>query len=199
MKIFSPLYWAPISYYKEGLSCEVFLMEQYHFYEKKTYQNRCEILSANGKVTLSVPVLKTTQNKTPFKDVKIAYHTDWPQQHLRAIMFAYRNSPFYEFYKDDILPLYEKRFTYLIDFNIALHRTFLAAIDEQCPMTLTEHFYQGTHYEDRRFAFHPRHKQETYLKPYTQVFAEKLSFEPDLSILDLLFNLGPETELYLKS
>ena len=196
--LFISQYLAPISYYKELLSCDEVGLEQYNHYERKTYQNRCEILSANGVIALSIPIEKSAKTKTPFNEVRIAYHTDWQKQHLRAIMSAYQNSPFYDYYIDDIRPLYEKNYTLLIDFNKALHQAILEAIEEERATSLTDVFYEGDASIDRRFDFHPKKRNEE-LKPYTQVFSDKIGFVSDLSILDLLFNLGPEVELYLKA
>ncbi len=196
--LLTSLYLAPIAYYKAFFNAEEVVMEQYNHYERKTYQNRCEILTANGKIALSVPVEKAVQIKIPFKEVRIAYHTDWRKQHLRALMSAYQNSPFYAYYIDDFLPLYEKQYDYLMDFNMALHQVILLAIDEKRPTTLTSRFYQDDDVDDLRFVFNPRKDTAYNLKPYTQVFFDKSDFMSNLSILDLLFNLGPETELYLK-
>ncbi len=196
--IFTSLYFAPIDYYKALLSCDEVLVEQYSNYERKTFQNRCEILSANGKIALSVPTEKTTNHKTPFKDIRIAYHTPWQKQHLKALESAYQNSPFYEYYIDDFLPFYEKEIAFLIDFNMGLHQKLLDVIDEVCPISLTDSFYQNDDVEDMRFSFSPKKNDEGVIKKYTQVFSEKMDFVPNLSIIDLLFNLGPETELYLK-
>lgn len=196
--LFTSLYLAPIAYYKSLLACEEVLIEQYNHYERKTYQNRCEILSANGIIALSVPVEKSAQAKTPFKDMRIANHTDWQKQHLRALMSAYQNSPFYEYYIDDFLPLYEKKYDCLIDFNMALHYTILSAIEEERIHLLTEEFYITHDVKDFRFSYTPKNRKQSESKPYTQVFSGKMDFESNLSILDLLFNLGPETELYLK-
>lgn len=196
--LFTSLHLAPIAYYKALLACDKVLIEQHNHYERKTYQNRCEILSANGVIALSVPVEKSAKAKTPFKDIRIANHTDWRKQHLKALMSAYQNSPFYAYYVDDFLPLYEKKFDYLIDFNMALHHHLLAAIEEERQITLTEEFYQCNNVQDLRFSFSPKDRKKVQFNPYTQVFSDKMNFEPNLSILDLLFNLGPETEMYLK-
>lgn len=196
--LFTSLYLAPIAYYKDLLSCDEVIIEQYNHYERKTYQNRCEILSANGVIALSVPVEKGAQAKIPSKDVRIANHTDWQKQHLRALMSAYQNSPFYEYYIDDFLPLYAEEYEYLMDFNMALHHTILEAIEEERSYVLTDEFYQKDDVKDFRFTFSPKKRKQVELAPYTQVFSDKIDFESNLSILDLLFNLGPETELYLK-
>lgn len=194
--IFSSLYLAPVSYYKALLRSNEVMIEQYNHYERKTYQNRCEILSANGVIALSVPVEKNA--KTPFKEVRIAYHTDWQKQHLRAFMSAYQNSPFYDYYIDDIRPVFEQNYECLIDFNMALQSVILEAIEEERTTSLTEAFYDGGELQDLRFAFTPRSCKGEVMPSYTQVFCDKFPFQSNLSILDLLFNLGPETEAYLK-
>ncbi|MDA3853736.1 MAG: WbqC family protein [Bacteroidales bacterium] len=196
--LFTSLYLAPIAYYKQLLSCDRVIIEQYNHYEKKTFQNRCEILSANGTIALSVPVEKNSQAKTPFKDIRIAYFTDWQKQHLRALMSAYQNSPFYEYYIDDLLPLYAKETKYLLDFNMGLQETILDIIEEPRPTSVTDSFYTNDDLIDHRFTYHPKQKLTATFKPYTQVFSDKTDFVPNLSILDLLFNLGPEVEMYLK-
>lgn len=197
-QIFTSAYLAPISYYRALLACEEPCLEQYNNYERKTYQNRCEILSANGTIALTVPVEKSKQAKTPFKDIRIAHHTPWQQQHVKAIMSAYRNSPFYEYYIDEIQPLYEKNFTFMLDFNNELQAVILDQWDLNVPLKLTLEYYQGLDMEDMRATFHPKTKVDDETKPYIQVFADKVDFVPDLSILDLLFNVGPEAELFLK-
>jgi len=197
--IFCSHYLAPIAYYKRLLFSDEVLIESCNFYEKKTYQNRCEILSANGKIALSVPVEKPSRAKVPFKDIRIAYHEDWQHQHLRALSSAYKNSPFFEYYIEDFLPFYEKKTSFLLDLNMGLHHTVLSAIEEQRPTVLTSNFYQQNDVQDLRFSFHPKKEYDGELKRYTQVFSDKMDFVPHLSIIDLLFNLGPEVELYMKS
>lgn len=197
--LLSALYLAPIAYYKALLTSEALLLEQYNHYEKKSYQNRCEILAANGQIALSVPVEKTKHPKTPFNEVKIAYHTDWQKQHLKAIISAYQNSPFCEYYIDDLRTFYEQKYEYLLEFNCALQDKILELLDEKIETSLTAAFYQDNDVNDLRFAFHPKKKDPEKYKPYIQVFSEKLGFHPNLSILDLLFNLGPESEMYLRS
>ena len=193
------LYLAPITYYKILLSDRDILIEQYNHYEKKTFQNRCEILAANGKIALSVPVEKTKYPKTPFKDIKIAYHTDWQKQHFKAIISAYQNSPFCEYYIDDLRPFFEKRYNFLIDLNQELQVALLNLLDEPIEYAMTDAFLQEPDVEDLRFAFHPKIRDLRIYSPYIQVFSDRLSFHPNLSILDLLFNLGPESEIYLRS
>lgn len=196
--IYSSLYLAPIAYYKCLLQQEEYVIEHYNHYEKKTFQNRCEILSSNGKIALSVPVEKSKTAKTSFKDIKIAYHTPWQKQHLRALVSSYQNSPFFEYYIDDFMPLYEQEFVYLLDFNMALHHKILELIGEDLPCHKSSSFESYSADHDYRFNFHPKRFLDIELKSYIQVFSDKLGFYPNLSILDLLFNLGPETELYLK-
>ena len=133
------------------------------------------------------------------KDVRIS-NTDWQRVHWAAIESAYNNSPFFLYYSDDIRPMYEKKFDFLLDFNLQLQEVILPLIGLDTKLTLTES-YSETNELDFREKLSPKHKGEPVnfiLKPYYQVFKEKFGFVENLSILDLLFNMGNESILVLK-
>lgn len=200
----STAYFAPVSYYMALLACDRIVIEQWCNYTKQTYRNRCHIAGANGMLPLSVPVVKPDTLKCPTRDIRISDHGEWRHLHWNAIASAYGSSPFFEYYQDDIRPFFEKRYTFLLDFNEAIRQTLCELIGIDPHVEYTDQYAQPAPGEaDLREAIHPkRHTAETlpgiHLKPYYQVFAPKYGFLPDLSILDLLMNMGPESILILK-
>jgi hypothetical protein len=179
---------------------EQVVIERHEHYNKQSYRNRCTIYSANGLLDLVVPVVKSKEPKIPITEVEISYDTLWQKLHFKAIESAYRRSPFYEFYIDDLLIFFNSRYCNLYDFNMQIMRTVcrLAKI----PFRATEsrdYIRSGEGIVDLRNSIHPKvDQQETdpgFVPPqYTQVFADKWGFKPNLSILDLLFHVGPETK-----
>lgn len=200
----STAYFAPISYYVALLAYDRIVIEQWCNYTKQTYRNRCHIAGANGILSLSVPVVKPDIPKCPTRDIRISDHGEWRHLHWNAIASAYGSSPFFEYYQDDIRPFFEKRYTFLLDFNEAIRQTLceLISIDPQVEYS-TQYAQPAPDETDLREAIHPKRdiavtRPEMHLKPYYQVFAPKYGFLPDLSILDLLMNMGPESILILK-
>lgn len=200
----STAYFAPVSYYMAMLAHDRIVIEQWCNYTKQTYRNRCHIAGANGVLSLSVPVVKPDTLKCPTRDIRISDHGEWRHLHWNAIASAYGSSPFFEYYQDDIRPFFEKRYTFLLDFNEAIRQTLCELIGLEPHVEYTDLYAQPAPGEaDLREAIHPkRNITETIpsmqLKPYYQVFAPKYGFLPDLSILDLLMNMGPESILILK-
>ncbi len=200
----STAYFAPVSYYMAMLAHDRIVIEQWCNYTKQTYRNRCHIAGANGVLSLSVPVVKPDTLKCPTRDIRISDHGEWRHLHWNAIASAYGSSPFFEYYQHDIRPFFEKRYTFLLDFNEAIRQTLCELIGLEPHVEYTDQYAQPAPGEaDLREAIHPkRNIAETipsmHLKPYYQVFAPKYGFLPDLSILDLLMNMGPESILILK-
>lgn len=176
---------------------EAHYMEQHEHFIKQTYRNRAIILGANGPVALIVPVEKGREQKICIRDLRIAYDEQWQRNQWRTIFSAYNSSPFFEYYADEIQPFFEKKFTYLFDFNLQITQTLLDALELPVSFTLTEAFEQVPQTVlNLREQFSPkahRHQPGSNFtaQPYTQVFSDKFGFVPDLSILDLLFNEGP--------
>lgn len=197
--VVSTAYLAPIAYYSQALSYKHIGIEAYEFFVKQTYRNRCEILGANGKQVLSIP-LQERKNKSLSKDLRIDYKTNWQQQHWRSIESAYSSSPFFEYFQDDLLPFYKKQVPFLLDFNFELQQkiTELMNLQFTCFYT-TEYVQTSDEFTDARNLFSPKKQCTKFFPEYIQVFEGKLSFEPNLSILDLLLNLGNESETYLRS
>ena len=194
-------YLPPVSFFTAINSGGDVLIEQYDNYCKQTYRNRCRIATAGGVQTLTIPVVKTDSPKQLMKDVRISDHGEWRHQHWNALESAYMNSPFFMYYQDDFRPFYEKKYEFLLDFNTELTLLImkLAGIDKT--VRLTESYgnreTQNDGITDLRNLVEPgKNKPETQ-KPYWQVFKQKHGFLPNLSAVDLLFNMGPEFPLYL--
>jgi hypothetical protein len=176
------------------------IIEKEDNYVKQTYRNRCVIASANGLQTLSIPIEKPDSPKCLTRDIRIAEHGNWQHLHWRAIVSAYNSTPFFEYYADDFLPFYEKKQEFLFDFNEQLRELSCSLLDISPSVSYSSGYITKTNpdEQDLREAIHP--KKETFLKdfkPYYQVFENKYGFQANLSIIDLLFNKGPEAILIL--
>lgn len=193
MTVLPTAYLPPISWFAQLSSGEPVVIEQYEHFHKQTIRNRCTIDSPNGELNLTVPIDKSnfsTGAKCMMKDVRISYRENWQHQHWNAIQSSYFNSPFFEYLQDDFRPIYMQHWTYLMDLNEALIAKCCELIDIQPSITLSDDFIPqvGKGLES---------SVEIQIPPYYQVFAYKHGFQSNLSIIDLLFNLGPESLLYL--
>lgn len=197
-------YWAPVQYYTKLFRYPHVVTEQFDHYTKQTYRNRCVIAAPDGPLALTVPTVKYDGLKCPMKDIRISDHGNWRHLHWNALESAYRNSPFFEYYADDFRPFYEKKWDFLLDFNLAIQDTVCRLIDLQPQMSRSDQFLDENcgPTEDCRFLIQPRvpAEQDAHFRavPYYQVFAERNGFLPNLSIADLLFNMGPESLLVLR-
>lgn len=174
-------------------------------YIKQTYANRCTIMTANGVKDLIIPVVKPTE-KTFIKDIRISEHEEWQKAHLRTLDAAYKSSPFYDYFRDDLQPLYERKWDFLIDFNLAIERKTLELLGfDKISNCMSEHYIDCDNLNliDLREVINPKKNvtlQEIKMKfetPYYQVFDTKFGFTANLSVFDLLFNMGNEARIYL--
>jgi hypothetical protein len=196
--LLSTAYFAPIQYYSKLLNAEIVYIEQFENFIKQTYRNRCVILGGNGPIQLIVPVVKGRGPKILIKDLKISYDTDWQRNHWRTIFSAFSSSPFFEYYKDDIHPFFKSKHLYLLDFNLKIHETICELLEIENTAILTDDFEKVPEETlNLRESISPKIKMQNniHFQPveYTQVFSDKLGFAPNLSILDLLFNEGPNS------
>lgn len=202
--LLSTAYLAPVQYYTKCFMYKHIFIEADENYQKQSYRNRCNILSANGVLPLTVPVSKDMP-KVKTRDIRIDNSLEWQKNHWTSIESAYSSSPFFEFYTDQFSTFYTKKFRFLLDFNLKLQHYILDQLEIKPSVSLTKKFIEkGTQgYDDYRDSIHPKKRQQkrdTSFKPefYYQVFQEKYGFISNLSIIDLLFNEGPNAENILK-
>lgn len=194
--VFSTAYLPPIAYVAKALQYTELLIESKETFPKQTYRNRAEIMTAGGVRTLTVPVIRDNHSRT--EEVGIDYKERWNIIHLRTLAAAYSASPYYLYYKDDLETLLTKRYEKLMELNEAIMKWILRLLKADCRLQQTED-YQKVYEEDFRNTFSPKHPYPTEgMESYYQVFSDRHPFTPNLSIIDLLMNLGPEAKDYLK-
>ncbi len=199
--LFSTSYFPPVSYLRAILRSDKVIIEQHENFVKKTYRNRCRIYSANGVINLTVPVVEATRKKILIRDVKIDYSTDWQKQHFKSIESAYNSSPFYEYLIDEFTIVFNKKHEFLFDLNMYILRKLIELLEIN-PIIEFNDSYEVTPSDrvDCRSIIQQKSEKENPFvsaKAYKQVFSEKYAFQKDLSMLDLLFNLGSESYSYL--
>lgn len=195
--VLSSAYLAPVSYYVL-LNQHHCLLEKHEHYEKQSYRNRCRIANAAGILDLTIPVEKYKAGDS-IRDVKISDHSDWQTQHWRSIEASYNSSPFFEYYSDDLRPYFERKWVFLWDFNYELQQEVCRLLDLDVNINFTGQYKQHYAYNviDLRSKIHPKQEPLLRIPEYYQVFEQKHGFIPDLTIIDLLFNMGNESQLIL--
>ena len=202
-------YAPPVSYFVKLYEhvAGTIALEGCEHYIKQSYRNRCRILGPNGVQSLTIPVELPAGTKTPIREVRISDHGEWRHLHAQALRTAYGASPFFEFYADELMPFYERRYTYLWDFNAELLQTLLAQLQLDLDWSTTTDFLPPQSSEamseccDLRYTLSPKQAAPlpgVQLRPYYQLHLERMGFVEDLSILDLLFEMGPEALLVLR-
>jgi hypothetical protein len=199
--ILSTAYLAPVQYFTKLLHYHEVRIDSGEHFLKQSYRNRCTILTANGPQNLSVPVAEGSNSKKVIRDVIISYDHPWQKLHWKALISAYNNAPFFEYYSDCLASFYHgKQWKFLADYNLEIQDVILSELNIKCNITLTEQFFPEKDIPaglvDFRYVIHPkvqRQRIDTHFRPhvYMQVFQEKFGFTPNLSIVDLLFNEGP--------
>jgi len=187
-------YLGPVEYYAVILQSEEIFIETKEHFIKQSFRNRCKIMGANGNQILTIPKERKSSDKTLISDISISNKDKWQKSHWQSIVSAYNSSPFFEYYKDELLPFYNTKHNTLFDFNLKLTKTILGFLQIEKEFNFTSNFqkeFNGLDFRSSKFIF--KNQEE-----YQQVFSENQSFSPNLSILDVLFNLGPETTSYLE-
>ncbi|MCF0207003.1 MAG: WbqC family protein [Bacteroidales bacterium] len=200
--LLSTAYFPNIQYVSKFLTGDEVKIEIFETYPKQTFRNRCNILSANGLLPLSIPVQKNFH--TLAKDIKIDYTENWQRKHSVAIMSAYKNSPFYEYYFYKLEKVFTSKETFLVDYNDKLLQAVFSILKVDAKYSFTEDFVSdAAGYQDFRDSISPKASKNAAdssftPKPYIQVFGDRYGFVPNLSILDLIFNLGPESRSHIE-
>ena len=197
--VFPLLHLPNLYYFKQVLAYrnqEITLEKQEHF-PKQTYRNRAEIYSPNGMLNLSIPINRGNGNHTIYKDITICNDTNWQHIHWKTIESCYRNSAYFEFYEDGFAPFYEKKYNFLFDYNLELLQLILKNLKLKVSLSFTDEFQSEYQSLDFRNKITTKNLQNYSSKPYFQVFEDREGFKGNLSIIDLLFNQGPQALSYL--
>lgn len=219
MLLLSTAYFPPIEYlaaianecrFNPGMTevePAVVYIEACEHYVKQSWRNRCRFYAADGAQTLNFPVRHEDFGK-PISQMRIDWKTDWLTRHERAIISAYRTSPYFEYYQDELFAILDSRPELMLDFNTQILKFFLRKTGIPADIRFTSEWeavtIEGHKVTDLREAIHPK-RPNSILKdlglerPYWQVFSPKHGFIPGLSIMDLLFNEGPDSICYLKN
>ncbi len=196
--LLSTTYFGPIQWYQKLYRAESVQIERWESFQKQTYRNRCIIATTNGPQALTVPIERQFTINC-IKDIRISDHGNWRHLHWNALHSAYGESPFFDYYQDDIRPFFEQRWDYLLDFNEAIREKMCELLDIQPKVDYSKEFTVN-YMKDYRMVIRPKNPEpdpDFTPKRYYQVYEQKHGFLPNLSILDLLFNMGPESIFYL--
>ena len=196
--LLSTTYFGPLQWYQKLYRYDHVIIDQQETFQKQTYRNRCLIATTQGVQALTVPVVHGSDNH--IQSIGISDHGNWRHLHWQALQSAYGDSPFFEYYEGDLRPFFvERNWERLVDYNDAICKKMCELLDIHPQFSpLTSHLSPLT--SDLRTAINPKHPlpdADFEPRPYYQVYKQKLGFLPNLSILDLLFNMGPESIFYL--
>lgn len=198
--LLSTTYFGPVQWYQKLARYDRILIERHDSYCKQTYRNRCVIATANGPQVLTVPVERGSDA------MRVSPHANWPHVHWHALMTAYGDSPFFDYYADDLRPFFSDAPVPLHDFNMAICRKMCELLDIHPDIRYTDSYVRDASAsgatDDFRDVIHPKHPlSDSTFSPrrYYQVYERRHGFMPNLSILDLLFNMGPESIFFLIS
>lgn len=199
-------YFGTVNYYQTLFQYSNIEIEQYEFFQKMSFRNRCIIPGANGLINLTVPIENGRNQKTLMRDIKIAYRDNWVLQHCRSLEASYNRAPFFEYYRDELFALLEKRPVFLMELNESLLFWTLKKFRVQLNISKTDLYRAETEpgIVDARNTILPKNFQSEDMigkapVNYLQVFQDRIGFMPNMCILDLLFCVGPSGANLLKS
>ncbi|MDG2152040.1 MAG: WbqC family protein [Polaribacter sp.] len=201
MALFIPTYFSPISQYSEIIKSDSISFEMQDNFQKQSYRNRCYIYNSNGKQLLNIPLKnknKGTSERKKTKDMLVENDVPWQEHHLKSLQTAYRTSPFYEFYEDDLLSIFTKKYTFLQDVNIDTFLFISDALQINHQYSKTKEYILEENKDDFRKLADTKKQPKQSQKSYIQMFDDKHGYIDNLSTLDLLFMEGPNAISYLK-
>ncbi len=195
--VICPAYLPNVAYFAYLTKQETSYFATDTHYQKQTFRNRSEIYGANGKLKLIIPIIHKKQTFQLDQDVEISYEINWQKEHWKSICSAYRSSPFFEYYETDLAPFFDKKTKSLFDFNLSLIEKIMMLLE--LPYSFQKISFHNE--KDQRIDALLLAKKRPIIQQekYIQVFDDKLGFIPNLSILDALFNLGPNCAFYIKN
>ncbi len=187
-------YLGNISFYKLLIKFKEIRIEKQEFYQKASYRNRCEISGANGRLSLSIPIVGGKDKRQFYKETKISYDHNWIKDHWNSLCSAYRRSPYFEYYEDHFESIYFSNNMLLFDFNIELFKLIIDLLKLNIKVSFTSQFDKvlPSNFIDKRGVFLPKIKEHPKIS-YHQVFEDRNGFIENMSIIDLLFNEGPNS------
>ncbi len=198
--VIHPTYFPSIAHFVAMLKADNVFFEVEDNFVKQTFRNRTYIYGANGKQTLNIPVIYSQKNRQQYKDVKIFNEEKWQSNHWKSLLSAYRASPFFEYYEDELQPLFTKKTDFILDYNLKCFEVISECLQLDINISKTSTFEKTPEDKaDFRFLVNAKQEQSHDFEPYTQVFSNKHGFINNLSILDVLFNEGSNTLNYLES
>jgi hypothetical protein len=200
--LLSSTYFGPVQWYQKLNRYGLCLLERHDHFVKQTYRNRCLIATTAGTQALTVPTEHGEESKCGMTDIRVSDHGNWRHLHWNALLSAYGESPFFEYYADDLRPFFEQQWEHLFDFNLAITHKLCELLDIRPNLQLTDSYADAKALgaDDFRDAIRPKKPipDPSFVPtPYYQVYQQKHGFQPNLSILDLLFNEGNEAVFYL--
>jgi hypothetical protein len=195
-----PTYFPNIAHFVAMLKADEITLEQEDNFQKQTYRNRCYIYGANGRLSLNIPVIYTQKERQKYRDVTIQNTEKWQRNHWKSLESAYKTSPFFEYYEDYLKFLFDTKFENLYDFNLLCFKTICECLQLDFQISKSDVYErESINKEDYRFLVNAKQEKLFSFDSYTQVFGNKHGFIGNLSILDLLFNEGPNAINYLES
>lgn len=189
-------YLPPITWFSDFLDSDhEIILEQFENFPKQTYRNRANIYGANGKLSLIIPIHHN--GKRAMKDIEVSYAEDWQKLHWKSIKTAYQSSPYFEYYESKLAQIFLYQSQSLLDFNLNSLKIILNILKEEKVFSFTDEYIKIPEVIDNRDKYSAKEKSDFILEDYYQTFSDKQGFIEDLSILDLLCNLGPEAKTYI--
>jgi hypothetical protein len=194
-------YFGSINYVKQFVKANEVVIDIHEPFKKMSNRNRTTIVSAHGPLLLTVPIQNGRDQKKQMKDIQICYQQNWQSKHLKAIRTCYKRSPFYDYYDPSLYELLNNQHQYLVELNVTLINWLEKVLKTRFNISKTMDIipYADPNFRDVRDKFNTHESAQNIVNQvYPQVFMDKIDFIPNASILDLLFCMGPLSNIYLK-